>query len=192
MVEAMESIELPDGYTMEWAGEYLESNKGTGPLAQIFPLCVMGMFFILVWQFNSLKKATAIFLTVPLSLIGVTAGLLITGQAFGFMAILGFLGLSGMLIKNAIVLVEQTELDLLAGKAPYAAVLDSAVSRLRPVVMAASTTILGMAPLIFDPLYAAMATTIMGGLFAATFLTLGLVPVFYCIFHRIAADEKEI
>ena len=192
MAEAMESIELPEGYTMEWAGEYKESKKGTGPLAQIFPLCIMGMFFILVWQFNSLKKATAIFLTVPLSLIGVTAGLLITGQAFGFMAILGFLGLSGMLIKNAIVLVEQTELDLEAGKAPYAAVLDSAVSRLRPVVMAAATTILGMAPLISDPLYAAMATTIMGGLLAATFLTLGLVPVLYSTFHGIDADEKEV
>ncbi len=192
MVEAVENIELPKGYTMEWAGEYKESNKGTGPLAQIFPICVMGMFFILVWLFNSFKKATAIFLTVPLSLIGVTVGLLLTGQAFGFMAILGFLGLSGMLIKNAIVLVEQTGLDLKAGKAPYAAVLDASVSRLRPVVMAAATTILGMIPLIFDPLYAAMATTIMGGLFAATFLTLGLVPLLYCTFYSIKADPNHV
>ncbi len=192
MLERIESIELPEGYTMEWAGEYKESMKGKGPLAQIFPICILGMFFILVWQFNSVKKATAIFLTVPLSLIGVTAGLLLTGQAFGFMAILGFLGLSGMLIKNAIVLVEQTELDLQAGKEPYKAVLDSAVSRLRPVVMAAATTILGMIPLIADPLYSAMATTIMGGLFAATFLTLGLVPVLYSIFFGIKADETHV
>lgn len=192
MIEEVESIELPPGYTMEWAGEYKESNKGTGPLAQIFPLCVLGMFCILVWQFNSLKKAAAIFLTVPLSLIGVTAGLLITGQAFGFMAILGFLGLSGMLIKNAIVLIEQLEIDLKKGKEPYRAVLDSAVSRLRPVVMAASTTILGMLPLLTDPLYAAMATTIMGGLFAATFLTLGIVPVLYTLFYRIQPDDSYV
>ncbi|HED31234.1 MAG TPA: efflux RND transporter permease subunit [Prosthecochloris aestuarii] len=192
MQEEIESIELPDGYRMEWAGEYKESKKGTEPLAQIFPLCILGMFVILVWQFNSVKKATAIFLTVPLSLIGVTAGLLITGQAFGFMAILGFLGLSGMLIKNAIVLVEQTELDLKTGKAPYAAVLGSAVSRVRPVVMAAATTILGMIPLVADPLYSAMATTIMGGLLAATGLTLGLVPVLYTIFYRIPADETHL
>ncbi|MCG8345918.1 MAG: efflux RND transporter permease subunit, partial [Chlorobiales bacterium] len=192
MLKEMESIEIPNGYTMEWAGEYKESNKGTEPLAQIFPLCVLGMFFILVWQFNSLKKAAAIFLTVPLSLIGVTAGLLITGQAFGFMAILGFLGLSGMLIKNAIVLIEQLEIDLKNGKEPYRAVLDSAVSRLRPVVMAASTTILGMLPLITDPLYAAMATTIMGGLFAATFLTLGIVPVLYTLFYRIQPDDNYV
>ncbi|MEC9487628.1 MAG: efflux RND transporter permease subunit [Prosthecochloris sp.] len=192
MIAQMESIDLPEGYRMEWAGEYKESQKGKGPLGRIFPICIMGMFFILVWQFNSLKKATAIFLTVPLSLIGVTAGLLLTGQAFGFMAILGFLGLSGMLIKNAIVLVEQTELDLKTGKEPYAAVLDSAVSRVRPVVMAAATTILGMIPLIFDPLYSAMATTIMGGLFAATFLTLGIVPLLYTLFYRIKADDNHV
>jgi len=192
MAQRIEAIDLPEGYTMEWAGEFKESKKGTEPLGQIFPLCIMGMFVILVWQFNSLKKATMIFLTVPLSLIGVTIGLLLTGQAFGFMAILGFLGLSGMLIKNAIVLIEQTELDLKAGKEPYAAVLDSAVSRIRPVVMAAATTILGMIPLIADPLYSAMATTIMGGLFAATFLTLGIVPVLYCTFYRIKTDNNLV
>ena len=192
MLSEIDSITLPEGYTKEWAGEYKESKKGTGPLGQIFPLCILGMFFILVWQFNSLKKATAIFLTVPLSLIGVTAGLLITGQAFGFMAILGFLGLSGMLIKNAIVLVEQTEIDLKAGKEPYAAILDSAVSRVRPVVMAAATTILGMIPLVSDPLYSAMATTIMGGLLAATFLTLGIVPVLYALLYGIKADANHL
>lgn len=188
--EQVEAIVLPPGYTMEWAGEYKESVEGREPLKKIFPLCLLGMFVTVVWLFNSIRRPLVIFLTVPLSMVGITAGLLATNLAFGFMAILGFLGLSGMLIKNAIVLIEQIEIFLSQGIAPYKAVLDASVSRMRPVVMASGTTILGMAPLMFDPLFSSMAVTIMGGLFAATFLTLIIVPVLYSLMYAIKAETR--
>ena len=150
------------------------------------------MFVIIVGLFNSVRRPLIIFLTVPLCIIGITPGLVITQQAFDFMAVLGFLGLSGMLIKNAVVLIDQIELDLKAGKPPYKAILDSSVSRMRPVIMASGTTILGMIPLIFYPLYAGMAATIMSGLFAATFLTLFVVPLLYSLFYRVRATNEYL
>jgi multidrug efflux pump subunit AcrB len=192
MKDRIEAIPLPPGYSMTWAGEYYDSQDAQAPLKKSFPLCLAGMFILLVCLFNSVRRPFIIFLTVPLAIIGVTAGLLLTQKSFGFMAILGFLGLSGMLIKNAIVLIDQIELERAQGKAPYRAILDSAVSRLRPVTMAAGTTILGMAPLIADPLYASMSVTIMGGLFGATFLTLIVVPVFYSLAFGIRADAQYL
>ncbi len=190
--DQIEAIELPIGYSMEWGGEFEGSAESQAPLAKVFPLCVLGMFLIVVWLFNSFRRPLIIFMTVPLSLIGITAGLLLTGLPFGFMSILGFLGLSGMLIKNAIVLIDQIEQDLSSGVEPYKAVLDSSVSRMRPVLMASGTTILGMAPLLFDAFYAAMAAVIMSGLFAATFLTLIIVPVAYTKVYKIKADKKHV
>ncbi|SHJ20503.1 Multidrug efflux pump subunit AcrB [Malonomonas rubra DSM 5091] len=188
----VEAIELPTGYSLEWGGEFESSAESQAPLAQVFPLCILGMFLIVVWLFDSFRRPLIIFMTVPLSLIGVSAGLLLTGLPFGFMSILGFLGLSGMLIKNAIVLIDQIEQDLKLGVEPYKAVLDSSVSRMRPVLMASGTTILGMAPLLFDAFYAAMAATIMSGLFAATFLTLIIVPVAYTKVYKIKADKAHV
>lgn len=150
------------------------------------------MFVTVVWLFNSVRRPLIIFMSVPFAIIGVTAGLLLFHLPFGFMAILGFLGLSGMQIKNAIVLIDQIELDLAGGKEPYKAVLDSAVSRMRPVVMASGTTILGMAPLVIDPFYASMAATIMSGLLAATVLTLIVVPVLYVIIYKIKPDSRFV
>jgi multidrug efflux pump subunit AcrB len=190
--DKIEAIELPPGYRFNWAGEFEDSQEAKVPLGTSFPLCMFGMFLIMVWLFNSVRRPLIIFMTVPLALIGVAAGLLLTGIPFGFMAILGFLGLSGMIIKNAIVLIDEIELQLKRGVPAYKAVLDSSVSRLRPVVMAAGTTILGMAPLLTDPLYSGMAVTIMGGLFAATFLTLIIVPVVYTMVYRIKADSTHL
>jgi multidrug efflux pump subunit AcrB len=186
----IEAISLPAGYSLEWGGEYEQSEKGRAPLRKAFPICLLGMFLIIVWLFNSIRRPLIIFLCVPLAIIGVTGGLLLFHIPFGFMAILGFLGLSGMLIKNAVVLIDQIALDLNAGKAPYQAVLDAAVSRMRPVLMASGTTILGMAPLIVDPFYSGMAATIMSGLLVGTFLTLVMVPMFYCMFFRIKSDPS--
>jgi multidrug efflux pump subunit AcrB len=188
----IDTIALPEGYSFEWAGEYEKSQESKEPLKAMFPLCFLGMFVIVVWLFNSVRRPLIIFMTVPLSIIGVTGALLLTGLPFGFMAILGFLGLSGMLIKNAIVLIDQIELELKQGTAPYKAVLDSSVSRMRPVMMTAGTTILGMAPLLQDPLYSGMAVTIMGGLFAATFLTLIVVPVAYTLVYRIPVNIEHL
>ncbi len=188
----IEAIELPPGYRFEWAGEFKESKEAQAPLAATFPICLLGMFVILIWLFNSVRRPLIIFMTVPLSIIGVTAALLLTGLPFGFMSILGFLGLSGMLIKNAVVLIDEIELQLSKGVEPYKAVLDSSVSRMRPVMMAAGTTILGMAPLLADALYSGMAVTIMGGLLAATFLTLIVVPVVYTMVYRIPVKAEHV
>ena len=181
----LESIPLPAGYSLDWKGDYYYSSEAKKQLGKVFPICLLGMFVILIWQFNAIRQPIIIFLCLPLSIIGVTAGLLLTGLPFGFMSILGFLGLSGMLIKNAIVLMDQIDLEIREGKQPYLAVLDSAVSRMRPVVMASGTTVLGMTPLVADPFYAVMAMTVSGGLVGATVLTLIVVPLFYCLFFRI-------
>ena len=143
------------------------------------------MVLILLFMFNSVKQSLTVWLTVPLAMIGVTCGLLLTGQPFGFMALLGFLSLSGMLIKNAIILIDEINTQLKNGKEPLPAVVDSSVSRMRPVAMAAFTTVLGMLPLIFDAFFAAMAVTIMFGLTFACVLTLIVVPVLYAMFYRI-------
>ncbi|NUM34553.1 MAG: efflux RND transporter permease subunit [Candidatus Brocadiae bacterium] len=185
ILEKIESIDIPPGYSLEWAGEHEESKKGQAGLKKVFPVCLFGMFLLVVMMFNSIRQPLIIFLTIPLAFVGVTAGLLSFSLPFGFMAILGFLGLTGMLVKNAIVLLDQINLDLQLGKKPYDAVLDASVSRLRPVTMAAGTTILGMLPLIWHPFFAAMAATLMGGLLIATGLTLCIVPLLYVVFFRV-------
>ena len=179
---AVEALPLPSGYAIEWGGEYESSGDAQAALAGSLPLFVLVMFLIVVMLFNSLRQPTVIFLCVPLALIGVTAGLLSTGQAFGFMALLGFLSLIGMLIKNAIVLIDEIEIQKRGGLADIDAILTSGVSRLRPVAMAALTTALGMIPLLPDAFFVAMAVTIIGGLIVATVLTMVFVPVLYAIF----------
>jgi multidrug efflux pump subunit AcrB len=187
---SIEALELPPGVSLEWGGESEESNKGQASIKAFFPVCLLGMFVLVVCLFNGLREAVIIFLCIPLSFVGVTLGLLAFSLPFGFMSILGFLGLTGMLVKNAIVLLDQVTEDVRAGKTRYEAVMDASVSRLRPVTMAAGTTILGMAPLLFHPFFASMAATIMGGLFVATLLTLIVVPVLYSLFFRIPVAKQ--
>ncbi|XPV74726.1 MAG: efflux RND transporter permease subunit [Desulfovibrio sp.] len=181
----IEAIELPAGYTMEWGGEYEDSTKAQTSLAANLPFPFLIMVLITVLLFNNLKQPLIIWLTVPLAIIGVSCGLLVTGQPFGFMALLGFLSLSGMLIKNSIVLLDQVAIEKEAGKNPLNALRDAAVSRMRPVAMAAATTILGMLPLVADAFFASMAVTIMFGLAFATVLTLLVVPLLYAIFYKV-------
>ena len=143
------------------------------------------MILITIMLFNSLRQPLIIWLIVPLAVIGVSLGLSLTKQPFGFMALLGILSLSGMLIKNAIVLVDEINLQLSEGKEMLAAIVDSGTSRLRPVAMAASTTALGMIPLIFDAFFVSMAVTIIFGLIFATILTMIVLPVLYAIMYRV-------
>ena len=145
------------------------------------------MFLIVVVLFDSLREPIVIFLTVPLAIIGVTVGLLIMDQPFGFMALLGFMSLSGMLIKNAIVLIDEIRVQRSEGASPYDAVVNAGVSRLRPVSMAAMTTVLGMIPLLPDAFFVSLAVTIMVGLAFATVLTLVVVPTLYATFFKIKA-----
>jgi multidrug efflux pump subunit AcrB len=181
----IEAIELPQDYSLEWGGDYEDTKDAQEPLLASIPVFVLIMFLVTVALFNSLRQPLIIWLIVPLALIGVTAGLLMTGQPFGFMALLGFLSLMGMLIKNAIVLVDQINLEISEGKALLPAIVDSGVSRLRPVAMAAATTALGMIPLLLDAFFIAMAVTIIAGLLFATMLTMVVLPVLYTIFYRV-------
>lgn len=187
----IEALDFPPGYHVEWGGEYESSQDAQAALMAPLPMFVGLMVLIVVALFNAIRQPLIIWLCVPLAIIGVSAGLLLTRQPFGFMALLGFLSLSGMLIKNAIVLVDQIDLDIREGKPVYNAILDSGVSRLRPVAMAAATTILGMLPLFTDAFYIAMAVTIVGGLAVATVLTMVIVPVLYAIFFKAHEPSPE-
>ncbi|MDN3609721.1 efflux RND transporter permease subunit [Vibrio ostreicida] len=181
----IEAIELPSGYSLEWGGEYESSRDAQASLFTTMPMGYLFMFLVTVLLFNTVKEPLIIWLTVPLAIIGVTTGLLVLNTPFGFMALLGFLSLSGMLLKNGIVLLDQIEIEMQSGKDPYVAVVEAALSRVRPVCMAAITTILGMIPLLPDIFFKPMAVTIMFGLGFATVLTLIVVPVLYRIFHRV-------
>ena len=183
----IEAIERPLGYRLEWGGEHEASNEANGMLLANVPMFLGLMFIIVVGLFNAIRTPVIVFATLPLSIIGVTAGLLAFDKPFGFVALLGFLSLSGMLIKNAIVLIEQININLAAGQSPFDAVVDAGVTRVRPVTMAAFTTVLGMIPLVSDVFFGALAVTIMGGLTFATVLTLLVVPVLYATFYRISA-----
>ena len=182
---AIEKIKLPHGYSLNWGGEYEDSRDARAALARPLPLAVALMVLIVVCIFDSARATMVIWLTVPLAIIGVTAGLLLTRQPFGFMALLGAIALAGEQIKNSIVLVDEfstQRFDL--GKSTYEAIVAGSVSRLRPVMLVAVTTVLGMIPLLQDPFFSAMAVTIMFGLAFACFLTMIVVPVLYAIFFK--------
>ncbi|MBE3665453.1 MFS transporter [Vibrio navarrensis] len=179
------ALPLPDGYSITWGGEYESSKDAQQALFGSLPMGYLLMFVITILLFNSLKKPLVIWFTVPLSIIGVSFGLLSTNMPFSFTAFLGLLSLSGMILKNGIVLLDQINIELASGKEPYQAIIDSAVSRVRPVSMAALTTILGMIPLMFDAFFGSMAITIMAGLGFATVLTLIVVPVMFAVLFGI-------
>ena len=177
------------GYFMAWGGEAEDSRGAKDALNKTMPVFFGVMVLIVLALFNSIRKTLIIWLTVPLAIVGVTLGLLLLNQPFGFMALLGLMSLSGMLIKNAIVLIDEIDVQRSSGKAPYRAIVDAGVSRLIPVSMAAGTTILGMIPLVTDAFFVSMAVTIMFGLGFATFLTLLVVPTLYAIFFGIREEK---
>ena len=186
----VEDIPLPPGYKMEWGGEYETENDAQKALNRVLPYFFLAMIVTVIVLFNSIKKTFIIWLTIPLSMIGVTAGLLIFNLPYGFMALLGVLSLAGMMIKNGVVLIDQIDIDIKSGKKRITAIMDASVSRVRPVSMAALTTVLGMIPLTVDPLFNAMAVAIMFGLTCATLLTLLVIPVLYAIFFRIRSAQN--
>ena len=184
-----EAIELPPGYTLEWDGEFdTQQESISGLIPGLIPGFTI-MVFIIVVLFNAFRPPLIIFLVIPFAVIGITGGLLGTGTPFGFMALLGAMSLSGMMIKNAVVLIDQINVELAEGKSPYQAVIDSALCRLRPVVNAAATTIFGMAPLLQDMFWVSMAVTIMFGLAFGTVLTMVVVPVLYATFFELKANK---
>lgn len=187
--EEIEAIKLPQGYTLEWNGEIGDSAEANEDLATIIPYSFGAMVLVVILLFNALRQPLVIWLTVPFALVGVTFGLLLMGVPFEFMAILGFLSLAGLLIKNAIVLVDEIDMQIGEGKPRFDALVDSSASRFSPVLLSSGTTILGLIPLFPDAFFQSMAVTLIFGLSFATVLTLTVVPVFYAIFFKIGNDE---
>jgi multidrug efflux pump subunit AcrB len=184
---AFEAIELPPGYKLEWRGEFFSTKDSQDSLKPgAIPAAVI-IVFIIVALFNAFRPPAIILLVIPFALIGITAGLLGFNQPFSFMALLGAMSLAGMMIKNSIVLIDEINLNLAGDSTAYDAVVDAAVSRLRPVALAAATTVLGVMPLVQDIFWIAMAVTIAAGLTFGTILTMILLPVMYTTFHRIRA-----
>ena len=186
----IEAMKLPPGYQLAWGGEYEDSKLAKDSLARALPGGFLLMILTTILLFGKVKQPLIIWLTVPLAIIGITAGLLLLDGAFDFMGLLGALSLIGLLIKNAIVLIEEIDQQIEDGVESFKAILDSAVSRMRPVMMAAATTILGMLPLLSDVFFVNMAIIIMSGLAFASVLTLIVVPVLYSYFFKIKYREE--
>lgn len=186
----IEQIPRPPGYQLEWHGEYKAAREANAGLALAAPFGFLAMVVAVILMFNALRQTAVIWLTVPLAVVGVAIGLLLFQAPFEFMAILGFLSLTGMLIKNAIVLVDQIDTERAAGRPGHAALLEAASSRVRPVLLGAVTTVLGVAPLLADPFFHSMAVTVMFGLVFATGLTLLVVPLLYAILLRIPSPAS--
>ncbi|GAK87796.1 acriflavin resistance protein [Vibrio ponticus] len=187
--DKIEAIELPPGYELIWYGEYKASKDANEGLVISAPYGFAAMILSVIFMFNAIRQPLVIWLTAPLAVIGVTVGLIVFQTPFEFMAILGFLSLIGMMVKNAIVLVDQADVEIAQGKLPYFAIIDAATSRARPVLLGALTTILGVAPLLIDPFFKSMAVTIMFGLLFATILTLVVIPLFYALFFRVKVEQ---
>ncbi|MFR9515957.1 MAG: efflux RND transporter permease subunit [Rikenellaceae bacterium] len=185
IIDAVEAIELPVGYSLSWEGEYSAKSKSMKYLFANLPLSIVLMIGILIMLFKDYRKPLIILICVPLLFVGAVFGVLISGKAFGFVAIVGILGLIGMMIKNGVVLMDEINLQIGEGKEPFEAILDSSAVRFRPVMMASMTTILGMIPLLPDDMFGSLAATIMGGLLIGTIITLIFIPIFYSIFFKI-------
>lgn len=185
IAEKIEKIKLPEGYQLQWKGEKDASTRTMHYLFKNVPLGIVLMIAILIMLFKDYRKPAIMFCCIPLLAVGIVGAMLLSGQAFTFCAIVGALGLVGMMMKNCIVLMDEIGEQIGAGVAPAEALVSSSESRLRPVMMASLTTILGMIPLLSDAMFGSMAATIMGGLLFSTLATLFFVPVLYAVFFKI-------
>ncbi len=189
--DKIEAIPLPPGYTMRWVGEGEIQGEAIGNLMKFIPITIFLILAILLLLFNSWRKVLLILICFPFVFCGITPSLLLSGQPMTFMSIIGLMGLIGMMVKNAIVLVDEiNRLQTEERTDPYSAVVEATVSRVRPVLMASLTTIVGMIPLVTDPMYSSMAITIMGGLAVGTLITLILLPIFYTAMFHIRKPAK--
>lgn len=185
VAEKIASIELPDGYSLRWGGEKEASDQTMHYLFKQIPLGVILIIAVLILLFKNYRKPMLILCCIPLLAVGIVGGMLLSGKVFNFCAIVGALGLAGMLIKNCIVLMDEINQQIADGKTAVTALVESSCVRLRAVMMASLTTILGMIPLLSDDLFGSMAVTIMGGLLFSTIATLVYLPVLYAIFFKI-------
>lgn len=183
--DEIEKIQLPEGYTFFWDAQYKDQSEGLQALTKFFPLAFLLLVVILVALFGNFREPIIIICVLPLSLIGVAVGMLLTGFEFGFFPIAGWLGLLGMIIKNVIVLIDEINVQHRSGVDLYNSIVEATVTRTRPVLMAATTTIFGMVPLLFDVAFGGMAATIIFGLTFATILTLFVTPALYAMFYKV-------
>jgi multidrug efflux pump subunit AcrB len=184
-----EAIELPPGYRLEWDGEDDSMRASQNSLVPGLAPSVLAILLILVLLYNGFKPPIIIILIIPFAAIGIVMGLFLTGVSFGFMALIGAMSLAGMMIQNAVVLIDEINLQQKEGKTPYNAVVDSSISRLRPVLNSAATTILGMAPLLQDVFWKSMAVSIMAGLTVGTIVTMTVLPILYAVFYKIKSPD---
>ena len=171
--------DLPLGYSIKPGGDLEESDESTGQLLSMLPLVVFVIMTLLMFQLNDAKAMVLTLLTAPLGLIGVVFALIILAKPLGFVAELGVIALSGMIIRNSVILIDQIQQHLRAGEAPFDAIIDSAILRFRPIMLTAAAAILGMLPLMLSVFWGPMAVAIAGGLLVATVLTLLVLPVMY-------------
>lgn len=183
--EQIQAIELPDGYSFFWDSQYKDQNEAITALTKFFPLAFILLAVILVAVFRNFREPLIIICVLPLSLIGIAVGFLLTGFDFGFFPIAGWLGLLGMIIKNVIVLIDEINVQHRSGISLYNSIVEATVTRTRPVLMATTTTIFGMIPLLWDVAFGGMAATIIFGLTFATGLTLFITPSLYAIFYKV-------
>lgn len=191
VLDDFDAIELPPGYTLEWGGEHEDTLAAQASLLPGVVPAVVVILFIIVMLFNAFRPMLIIIATIPFALIGITAGLLLFDTPFGFLALLGAMSLSGMMIKNAIVLLDEVNLNLDRGQSRYDALVNAGTSRLRPVFLAAATTVLGVVPLLQDVFWIGLAVTVMAGLTFGTILTMILVPTLYATFFHVKRGEDE-
>ena len=186
----IDAMKIPLGCSVEWGGEHELSDESIDGMAVAFPSAILIMFVIMVFLFNGFRQTIIIFLTLPLILIGMVMGLWFAGMDVSFMAIVGLLSLVGMLAKNSIVMLDQVSADFAAERDKYEAIVEDAISRLRPVSMSALTTVLGMLPLVWDVMFGSMAVTIMAGLTVSTILTLVFIPVLTAAAYRVPCPDE--
>ncbi len=192
IIEQIENIELPSGYGIKWIGEDRIQHTAILNILGYLPLILVIVFIVLLLLFNSIRKMLLILFCLPFAAIGCVLALVVTGTPFTFMGIVGAVGLLGMLIKNSIVLVDEITRMTNEGTEPYLAIIESTINRTRPVVMASATTILGMLPLIPDPMYGSLAVIVIGGLTIGTIITLILLPIFYALLYRVKKPQTTV
>ncbi len=190
LITEIDKIDIPEGYSMKWMGEYELQSTALRNIFRYLPVVIMLIIFTLILLFNDIKRPVIVLVCIPLAIIGIVPGLLITDRPFTFMAIIGSIGLMGMLIKNSIVLLDEIQKQIHEGHGGYQAIINATISRTRPVLMASFTTILGMLPLFTDPMYSSMAVVIISGLLVGTLITLIFVPILYAVLHNIHKEEN--
>ncbi|RIH65777.1 efflux RND transporter permease subunit [Mariniphaga sediminis] len=185
MLEEIENIPIPNGYKAVWVGEQELQGDALRNIFSYLPISIMLIIFTLILLFNDFRKPLIVLSCIPMAFIGIVPGMILAGQPFTFMAIIGSFGLMGMIVKNAIVLLDEAEMLISDGMEKYHALINATISRTRPVLLASFTTILGMIPLLTDPMYASMAVAIISGLLVGTLITLVFVPILYAAFYGV-------